>query len=177
MARARKHRENELARLQSSPDAVASIERDDERDIPKPSSSTTFPTYFNDEAFHHRWSQLIQSNMNSTGSTVNDTNSIAFPDRAMNSSFVDPGSSTHMDDMRSTAAESHIDQSPQQLGDGVHSIMSHTVPGVSTTFNNGFNLDTFLGTDAEMGLLDTMTDVDFSDFDFSSWFDSARGVL
>ncbi|TKX19022.1 fungal specific transcription factor domain-containing protein 70 [Elsinoe australis] len=177
MARTRKHRENEVERLQSDPDAAASIERDDERDIPKPSSSTTFPTYFNDEAFHHRWSQLIRPNINSTGSTVDGADSSAFADGAMTRSAIDPGSSTHTGDMFRTATESHIDQSPQQLGDGVHSIISHTVPGLSTTFNNGFNLDTFLGTDAELGLLDTMTDVDFSDFDFSSWLDSARGVL
>jgi hypothetical protein len=58
MAAVRKHRVAELNRLQSDPDAAASLEQAD-RNIPVPTSSGVLPTAFIPEHFRERWRQLV----------------------------------------------------------------------------------------------------------------------
>jgi hypothetical protein len=60
MSRVRGHRQNEIERLHNNPSEAAKVAEDDLR-FPTPSSSVTFPSYFNDDTFRKFWWQLIQS--------------------------------------------------------------------------------------------------------------------
>ena len=174
MARARKQRENELIRLQNDPDAAANIEREDQQQIPIPSSSTTFPTYFQDEIFHKRWHQLIHpvSTLSGTSPTVSNN-------RDMNNLDVHSGSSGHVNNVHKMAPLPHDDQPPfaATLNGGVASSASEPWLGAPMYLTDGTNLNTFLGTDTEMELIDVMNDSDWNSFDWTSWFESAKGTL
>lgn len=58
MAKARKHREAELNRLQADPQAASRLEMED-RQTPLPSSSGPFPTGSSVDVFRERWRQLV----------------------------------------------------------------------------------------------------------------------
>lgn len=59
MTRARRHRKAELSRLRTDSVYVAQIEEHDKQ-IPTPSSSETFPAYFELESFRTKWQRLVK---------------------------------------------------------------------------------------------------------------------
>jgi hypothetical protein len=72
MSRVRGHRQTEIERLHNNPSEAAQVAEDDLR-IPAPTSTITFPTYFNDDASRKFWWQLIQSTTPVTAGSVADS--------------------------------------------------------------------------------------------------------
>ena len=179
MARARKHRENELIRLRNDPDGAANVEREDQQQMPIPSSSTTFPTYFEDEMFHKRWRQLIHPVAATIMSTLSGTSSTASNNRDMTNLDVNSSSSAHVNNMHEMAPLLQDDQPSfaATLNGGVPSLATEPLLGASMNLSDCSNLNTFLGTDTEMELIDVINDGDFLNFDWNSWFESAKGTL
>lgn len=176
LARARKHREHELIRFRNDPDGAAKIEREDQQQTPRPTSSTTFPAYFDDEVFRKRWWQLVHPVAASTIGTLSGTSSTAptYCDTA--NLEVNLGSSAHVNGVHEMAPLPDDDQLPftATSNDGAHFSASEPWQGSFADVTNSRNLDTYLGMDPEM---DFMNDVDLLNFDWNSWFESAKGTL
>jgi hypothetical protein len=69
MAKARKHRQNELERLGNDPKATAQLEADSYKEL-LPNSPGPFPTGSDTvELFRDRWRQLVEPSMPRTNST------------------------------------------------------------------------------------------------------------
>ncbi|KAK3716323.1 hypothetical protein LTR37_006473 [Vermiconidia calcicola] len=176
LARARKHRQHELFRLRNDLDDAAKIEREDQQQIPRPTSSTTFPAYFEDEAFRKRWQQLVLPVAATTMGAFSGTSSTASNGYDTANLEVNPCSSAHVDGAQETAPLPHDDQLPctATSNGGAHFSASEPWQGPSVDVIDSSSLDTYLGMDTEV---DFMNDVDLLNFDWNSWFESAKGTL
>jgi hypothetical protein len=177
MVRARKHRENEVKRLQADPEAAANIEREDQQQIPVPSSSTTFPAYFETEMFRKWWRQLVRP-VAATSTSIIDNNSSAV---SVNHNSINfdalAGSSSYTSNTHEIAPSLHDNQPPlaSTLNGGVLSSVSEPWLGAAMDLTDNTNLDTFLGIDMEIDFGDLMNDVNTLNFDWNSWFESVKG--
>ena len=177
MVRARKHRENEVKRLQADPGAAANVEREDQQQIPVPSSSTTFPAYFEPEMFRNRWRQLVRPVADTTTNII-DKNSSAV---SANHNPIDfdtvLGSSPYISNTQETAPSLHDNQPPiaSTLNGEVLSSVSEPWLGAAMDLTDTTSLDTFLGIDMDVDFGDLMNDVNALDFDWNSWFESVQG--
>lgn len=171
MARARKHRENEILRLRADPEGASRIKREDLEQIPVPTSSTTFPTYFDSQKIYDRWRQLIY--LEATGNSMNAS---AYPhtsNGAQHEAFNGLSNSQNM--------ASLPQHNPQPLTAPSNSAAYTPIvepwlgPGMNAA--DSTNLDAFLGIDSEMEYIEGMDfNTDF-DFDWNSWFESAKDIL
>ncbi|KAK5122789.1 hypothetical protein LTR85_003704 [Meristemomyces frigidus] len=179
MARARKHREDEISRLRAEPSVAVRVEEEARRQIPMPSSSITFPAYFQNEWFDERWRQLVRPIAATTMRPLEHIDHISATDRSTANLDVDPGSSAITEDIRempwSTGPTQPAAADPEKSGTTSAARMSR--PGEPTDSTGVTNLDTFLGTDMDMGFLDDMDAGDFLDFDWNSWLESTKGAL
>ena len=175
MIRARKHRESELARLQTDSDAAAKVEMEDRKQIPTPSSSATFPAYFEDESFNRRWRQLVYPVVSTTTNTFSGTGSRAPDLRYTTNVATNSGSSLHGRNAYEPTPVSHSEQLPSetQPNDGL-SFSVEPWPGAPIGLTDCEDLSTFLGADTDMESTDIMDDQEFLNFDWNSWIESAK---
>lgn len=179
MARAREHRENEIARLQADPEAAVKIDEDDQQQIPVPSSSITFPTYFESGMFRKRWQQLVRPTAATNTSTFG----------SMSSTISKTQESTNFDalfdsvpDAKNTqgvALSPHDKQTPHlpTPNSGVDSSIPEPWFGGAMDLSDTTNLNSFLGTDMELDFGDLMNDANTLNFDWNEWFESAQGMI
>lgn len=175
MARARKHRDSEIVGLKNDTQASARLEKHDQQQIPVPSSSNTFPSYFDPEIFYKRWRQLIRPETN----TLNGTTSIISTDHNITHNGVSFGSPADTSNMYEISPPQYDNLRP--VGATLHGVntSSASAPWLEahTDLSEGVSLDAFLGLDTEMDLSDVMNDADDDDFDWNSWFESAKEFL
>ncbi len=169
MARARKHREDELTRLRGDQQAAASLEREDRQQTPAPSSSATFPAGFDDESFRQRWRQLVQATtpgmFSSTNSTPSDTHSDAVPGSSARATNVyDMLPPTHNDPVRM----------PFTLDSGIASLEPPLWQGGAADLVDPMILNSSSGPDVQMNYADFMDDDEFLNFDWNSWLGEAK---
>lgn len=171
MARARSHREEDLARLRGDFHAALQLDMADREQIPALASSTTFPTHYNDESFRRRWWQLIDPTGTAVTATPSTSSSRAGASRERTQTDTTRSSfgadSNQRSALESTSSSSFAAPVTVQYDDVV-------VPGAAMTAIRPETLDTFLGTETEMEFLDAMDDVDFLNFDWNAWFESAN---
>ena len=177
MVRARKHRENEITRLQADPQAAATVEREDKQQIPVPSSSTTFPTYFDPETSRKRWRQLVRPVATTNISTVDDGSSgVSNNSKSANYNplFGSSSFTTNVDGMAPSLQNSQP-TFVTTLDGGLSPSGSEQWLGAAIDFTDTTNLDSFLGTDMEVDFGDLMSDANILNFDWNGWFESVKG--
>lgn len=175
MNRARSHREEELSRLRHDLEEARRLEREDQKHISVPSSSTTFPMYYNEEMFRKRWNQLLTSG---TGENTDDSSA----SNAMSTTAAKTAQASGAADARNQRpATGFMAQGDSfqhsENSDGRHISSTEQSIGAGMDTSDLSNLDTFLGADITMNSLDDMEDVDFLNFDWNAWFSSANSGL
>ncbi|KAK5169909.1 uncharacterized protein LTR77_005887 [Saxophila tyrrhenica] len=171
MTTARQHRESEYTRLHHNMDAASTLEREDRRRQPKPSSSITFPAYFDDEAFYSRWRDLVR--------TPNETADASMTGNfRTNTPHGNPAGPLRPSHGQSQIANQRTSEHPSSAAtSGLAPLPNVTHwPTASSGIVGLSNLSSFLGTDAESELPDATTHA-ILDFDWSRWLESARGTL
>lgn len=172
MAKARDHREQELLRLRHDRQAAAMLQRDDEEQMPIPSSSVTFPMFYDEEMLRKRWRQLLDE---AAAVTSNASATIGSKVPQDSASFDGHGRSMPSGSSRTQAAmpgsqHRHYDFVGNAPVGGSMQEPGHHLATLS-------NLDTFINADSTMDAFGSMDDLDFSDFDWNSWFETASGAL
>ena len=167
---AKRHREEELRRLRHDLAAATALERSHVEIVPLPSTSTTFPAYYNDADFIDRWRRLV-SGENSAGNKedVNeglgsqnanlcDTSGCSKPSETMRT--VSGASCKHT--QRAVPLHEDVD-APMALDGGAHT------DGSDLAFLSQF-LDEEIGLDDHAGISE---EVDLLEFDWEGWLASA----
>lgn len=181
MTRARSHREQELIRLRNDSNDADQLERDEREQMPVPSSSVTFPMYYDEEMFRKRWRQLVDQAPATTPDSALATISNAPQNRNANTLDIRDGSFS-TDLIRTQGSSDRIvgnDPTTSATLPSVQATGSSANPwaGEAMNLTNSSNLDSFLGTGSEMDFPDVLNDEDFFNFDWNSWFESVNGTL
>ena len=178
MIRARKHRESEIKLLQAAPEAAAKFEELDQQQIPVPSSSTTFPTYFDPQLFRERWRQLVRPRAATTMNTLDNTSSAVSGNKNSNNFNGLSSSSADPNYLLGMAPSQYDNQPPiaSTQNGGVLASVSEPWVGGAMDFTDTTNLDAFLGIDMNVDLDDLMNEANAFDlnFDWNSWFESVK---
>lgn len=172
MARARNHREKEIERLRRQPHAAEGLFREDRERMPYPSSSVTFPSFYSEDKFYWHWQQLVDPNITLDAVTIGapgattDSPHNAFEFRGHRSA-----PSKGVDRNQPTTVSLHFAHS-------VHSGQVGPTAGAEMDPAAGFgNLDALLVSDTDVELFGELSDEDFLNFDWNSWFEAANGTL
>ena len=178
MARARKHRQTELHGLSGDYDTAIKVDRDDQQ-IPQPTSSMTFPQYYEDYRLRERWWRLVRSAATSNFHTLS-TSSSATPFRHSHNrhdlSSHGTSNTPHTPHAHLSGTSGQHASDAHQLDSGVTTAASTSWPHASGSATNDATLDTFLGLDTDIDF-DNLIDDDFLNFDWGAWLESTKGSL
>lgn len=174
MDQARSHRDAELLRLRKDNHAADNLAWEDEQQMPIPSSSITFPMYYNEHIFCQRWWQAVNGPSTSKQPSPSATFNTAGSSSGAHSLYPSPNRAT-------TGHAAHLPYAQHTHDQGATASAlqpGSSVPAMTTSGPEYLgNLDIFLGEDAAMGSFEGMEDFDLSNVNWNSWFESASGTL
>jgi len=204
-AKAKKHRDAELERLRSDPQAAERLEMEDQR-IPVPGSSGPFPAGFNSvEVFREQWHKLLEGPGHDKQTPGNFRSEITSP--SVHSTYTAQPNTSSIPTYSASDVGSNATFEPTYLSQNVPSNTSpnlqsntpgnfaigqaaeplyNTDPRDPASWSTGPGLTGWLWADADpsanvfanvdVDAIDVNMDLDGGDIDWYNWVESAKGM-